>query len=463
MLAVQVLASGAAPAVADSPPPAVVEHLAEAIRIRTISHQDPSKLDPEAFAAFRSFLRSTYACVFSKVEFELVSEHSLLGRWPGSDASLEPVLLEGHYDVVPIEPGTFEDWTHPPWSGAIADGFVWGRGAMDDKAAVVSLFEAADALCREGFAPARTLWLAIGHDEEVAGSRGASEMARILDERGVRLAFMIGEGGGLARHHPLLPDDRVAMIGLAEKTYVTLHFSVLGTGGHSSAPPRDSAIVRMAKAMTALHEQPMETKIVSPVDDMLEALAPHIGGLTGLVLAYPSLTGPLVASQLSGDRIGQTLVRTTTGVTLFSAGVKENVVPQRAEASVNFRLLPGDDLDDLLAAVRERIDDDGIEIDGDLWGPIAPVADREGEGYRRIEATLASVFPEAVIVPTLVTATTDSRHYAILTDDVLRARPYTIDLSYPLGIHDTNERLAVESLVEAEAFYRELLPAISKP
>ena len=451
------------PSAAAASDASAVVHLAEALRIQTISHQDASRFDAAAFRAFDAFLQETYPRAFSELAVEKVSDYSLLIRWGGSDESLPPVLFEGHYDVVPIEPGTLVDWTHAPFSGAVVDGVVWGRGAVDDKLAVVAMFEAIEELLRRGFEPQRSLWFAIGHDEEIGGRQGAAKIAAQLAERGVHFEYMVGEGGGVIESYPVLPDRPMAMIGLAEKTYVTMHLSAVGEGGHSSAPPRDNAIVRLGYALAALHENPFDTKLVSPVSDMFEALAPHVGGLTGFAFEQQWIAAPLLRSQLAGDRIGQTMVRTTTGVTMFDAGVKENVVPQRATAAVNFRVLPGDDPDELVEQVRALIDDPEIEIRAEVWGPIAPVADKNAEGYRRIRAALEKVIPEVVVVPGLVTATTDTRHYAELADNVYRARPYTIDLAEPVGVHDTNESIQVRSVTEGIDFYLELMQSVARP
>ncbi len=185
LVAIALLA--AVPAVADPHPP-MVERLAAAIRFETVSHQDPARRDRGAFEAFLDFLRTSYPKTFSRLEVESVSELSLLLTWSGSQADLAPVLLDAHYDVVPVEPGTVQDWTHPPFAGEIKDGYIWGRGAIDDKGAVIGLFEATERLLGEGFEPQRTLYIAIGHDEEIGGEHGAMRIAALVEQRGVQLA-----------------------------------------------------------------------------------------------------------------------------------------------------------------------------------------------------------------------------------------------------------------------------------
>jgi carboxypeptidase PM20D1 len=293
----------ARPATAQEAAPAVT-HLAEAIRIPTISHQDPEQVDTAAFDTFLAYLEDTYPTAFETLEVERVNGYSLLMRWPGAQDDLPPVLFDAHYDVVPIEPGTEADWTHPPFSGATADGYVWGRGSIDDKVAVIVTLEALESLTAEGFRPERTLYFSFVHDEEVGGEQGAGGVVEVLEGRGVRFAYVVGEGGGLMQDSPLLPGRDVAMIGLAEKTYLTLTLRSSGKGGHSSTPPRDSSIVRLAKALQKLHENPFDARLVSPVDDLLRALGQHQGGVTGWMLRNQWISKPLLVSQLAADPMG---------------------------------------------------------------------------------------------------------------------------------------------------------------
>ena len=456
------LVAMASPAAAAEPAP-VVQHLAAAIRFQTVSHQDPERFDAAPFLAFRRFVEETYPRVFSELAVTSVSEHSLLIEWSGSRTDLEPVLFEAHYDVVPVEPGTQDSWTHPPFDGVIDETHVWGRGALDDKAAVIALFEAMEGLLGQGFSPERTLLFAIGHDEEVGGSQGAGQIAALLTERGVRLAYMVGEGGSVIESYPLLPDRTVAMIGLAEKTYLTLRIRAVGPGGHSSSPPEDYATVRLARAITALHENPFDAELVSPVSEMLEALAPHMGGFMGLVLGNQWATGPVIASQMASDPIGQAMVRTTMATTMLDAGVKENVIPQQAEATMNLRLLPGHTPDDVIERIRTVIDDENVTVESNDWGLSPPVSDPDGEGYAVIRSAIETVLPEAIVVPGLLMASTDTRQYASLTAGVYRFHPYTLDLSEPIGVHGTDEHVSRAGMRDAVTIYVELVKGAAGP
>jgi carboxypeptidase PM20D1 len=179
-------------------PAGAAERLAGAVRIPTVSHEDPAAFDGTAFQALHAYLQAQFPRVHSQLRRETVGTHSLLYTWRGSDSTLKPILLMGHLDVVPVEPGTEGQWQEPPFSGRIADGMVWGRGSIDNKSGVLGTLEAVDLLLAEGYRPARTVYLAYGHDEEVGGTRGAREVAALLRRRGVELEMVLDEGGVIA-------------------------------------------------------------------------------------------------------------------------------------------------------------------------------------------------------------------------------------------------------------------------
>lgn len=443
--------------------PSEVANLVSAVQFKTISHQQVSEIDYSQFEQFLAFIKSSYPLTFAGLEVETVAQYSLLLTWHGTNKDLRPVLMDSHYDVVPIEPGTESDWQQSPFAGVIVDGYLWGRGAIDDKASVIATLEAIERLLAEGFQPERTLLFSLGHDEEIGGDNGAANISALIASKNIRLEYMIGEGGVIVDGHPLLGDELLAMVALAEKTYVTLTLTAKGQGGHSSQPPKDNSIVKLSKAVTALHENPFPASLESPVSDMFEALAPHVGGFMGFAFDNQWLTGGLLARQLSKDRINSTMVRNTTGVTMFNSGIKENVVPQTAEAKVNFRLLPGMSVEKLLVEVKAIINDPDIVVTPKSWKKTPPVADKNHVAYQKIEQSVLSVLPDAIVVPGLMTASSDTPHYANLTDNVYRFHAYTIGVNLASTIHGTDERIAVESVVNAVKITRKLIESASTP
>jgi carboxypeptidase PM20D1 len=255
----------------------------------------------------------------------------------------------------------------------------------------------------------------------------------------------------------------MAMVALAEKTYVTLTLTAKGQGGHSSQPPKNNSIVKLSKAVIALHENPFPATLESPVSDMLETLAPHIDGVTGFIFDNQWLTSGLLASQLSKDPVNSTLVRNTTAITMFNSGIKENVVPQTAEAKVNFRLLPSMSVEQLITAANAIINDADIVVTSTAWKKLPTIADKNHPGFKKISWSVLSVFPNAIVAPGLMTASSDTPHYANLTDNIYRFHAYTIDFNHTGTIHGTDERIAIDSVVNAVKITRQLIKSASTP
>jgi carboxypeptidase PM20D1 len=433
------------------------ERLGKAVQFQTVSYQDRSQINLDEFRRFHEYLKATYPLVFAQLQVETVNGYSLLIRWPGSDPAMAPILFTAHMDVVPIEPGTERDWDHPPFAGVVTDERIYGRGTLDDKQGLLSILEAAESLLAEGFVPPRTLVFAFGHDEEISGREGAGKIAEVMRERGWHFAWMVDEGGMLMSDNPLLPDRSVAIINVTEKGYLTLTLTATGEGGHSSRPPKISTIGRLSAALARIENNPFPTRLVGPVEAMLEAMAPYVEQPQRFVLGNLWLTGGVVADRMSEDPLTDSYVRTTTALTMFNAGVKENVVPQRAEAKINFRLLPGDTPETVVSRITALVDDPGIEITHDEWDKVPGVSDYRGGGFAVIAEAVQSVYPEAVIVPSLLIATTDTRHYIDLADNQYRFQGVMVDTSQARTIHGTNEYVGVQSYERAIEVARQMM------
>ena len=427
------------------------ENLAEAVRFKTISFQDRAQIDYQQFDALNTFLTETYPRVFSQLQVESVSEYSWLIRWPGTDETLSPILFTAHTDVVPVEPGTEGDWSHPAFAGIVADGRVYGRGTLDDKQGVISLLEAAEQLLAEGYQPTREIVFAFGHDEEISGLQGAGVIAQRMKALGLEFDWMVDEGGLVLLDSPVLPGKSLAMINVAEKGYLTLTLTAQGAGGHSSSPPRVSTIGSLSNALAKIEANPFAPKLEEPVRTFLETLAPHVDQPNQFLFNNLWLTDWLVASQMAKETLTQPMVRTTTALTMFNAGVKENVIPQRAEAKVNFRLLPNDTPEDVIAAIEAIIDDPSITVSHDRWNQRPGIADMQGSGFEVISAAIQSVYPDAVIVPSLLQATTDTRHYVDLARNQYRFHGTQMKPEQTASIHGTDEYISIASLEKTVA------------
>lgn len=440
-------------------PAGAAERLAGAVRIPTISHADPAAFDPAAFQALHGYLRDAFPRVHAQLARETVGTHSLLYTWRGSDPSLAPILIAAHLDVVPVEPGTERSWTHDAFSGRIDEGFVWGRGAIDNKSAVVGSMEAVEMLLAEGFRPARTILLAYGHDEEVGGLRGAREIAALLARRGTKLESVLDEGGVIGDGVMPGVGAPTALVGIAEKGYVGVELTTRTAGGHSSLPPRESAIGILGAAVARLEARQMPARLEGPSLELFDHVGPALPFAQRAAFANLWATRPLVLRTLAGAPSTNAMVRTTTAVTIFEAGTKENVLPSRARAVVNFRIHPADSIAGVLAHVRRAIDDPRVEVKRTATFSAEPsaISSTTSASYRTLERTIREVAPDAIVAPYLVVVVADARHYAALGPNAFRFLPLRLVPRDLQRMHGTDERLAIRDYENAIRFYRRFM------
>ena len=435
------------------------ENLSNAIRHRTISFFDSDRRDRRAFLGFHSFLRETFPAVRRALDRELVGELSLLYRWLGSDESLEPVLLLAHQDVVPVPPDAVDSWTHPPFSGAIADGFVWGRGTMDDKSSLMAILEAVERLLDAGFAPRRTVFLAFGHDEEVGGAAGASAIAETLEGRGVRAAFVLDEGSAVLEAGVVGGiDSPLALVGVAEKGYLSVELSVKAAGGHSSMPPPTTAVGTLATAIYRLERNPMPTRLEGTTQQLFEYLGPEFPFHYRLLFANLWLFRPVLEWRLAKDPPTNAMLRTTTAATMIEGSPKDNVLPSYARAVVNFRILPGDNVQAVLAHVRRVVDDPRVAVEPLRLRrePTTP-SDVESPDFQLLARTIREVFGPIPVAPNLVLGGTDARHYERVSPDLYRFSPIRVSREDVSRAHGIDERLSVSSHAQAIRFFMRLI------
>jgi carboxypeptidase PM20D1 len=343
---------------------AVAERLGGAIRFQTIASRDDPEANAAEFRKLHDYLQQRYPKTHATLKRELVGGLSLLYTWPGTDPQAKPILLLAHQDVVPVSPGTESKWDVPPFSGEVKDGYIWGRGSWDDKGNLIAQMEAVEMLVASGFKPRQTVYLAFGHDEEISGLRGAVEIAKLLQSRGVKLDFVLDEG--LLITEGIMPGlaQPAALIGIAEKGFLSMVLKVPATPGHSSMPPPkgSSAIGMMSAALRRLDDEQLPAGIRGVAQEMFATMAPEMGGFQRVALSNLWLFGPVVQAQLEKGASTNALLRTTTALTVMKAGNAENVIPGLAEAVVNFRLLPGDTIASVTEHVRQKTGSDRFEL-----------------------------------------------------------------------------------------------------
>ena len=441
---------------------AAVQRLSQALQIRTISTETTSA-PPDVLAAFHAFLERSFPRLHSQLKREAVAGGSLLYTWPGSDTSAPALLLTAHQDVVPVEVGSEDKWSAPPFGGAVANDFVIGRGAIDDKGSLLAILEATERLLARGFRPRQTIYLAFGHDEERGGT-GAKAMAALLKRRGANIGLALDEGFAVLEGVIAGVNAPVAMIGVAEKGYVSVELTATGSGGHSSMPSDDNAAVRISRAVERLAEHPFPARLDGPTAAMFDGIAPYSGGTMRLALANRWLLGPLVKTQLLASPDTAAAIRTTTAPTIVSAGTKDNVLPQSARAVVNHRILPGDTVDSVLAHDRKVIEDGKVRVRAlrPAHNPSRPVSTESVE-YECLAAAIRAGFPEAAVAPGLVLGATDGRHYEGVARGVLRFSPITMRKADVARFHGNDERIGIADYMRAIAFYERLISASPPP
>jgi carboxypeptidase PM20D1 len=438
---------------------AVIARLSQALKIQTLSHQDAAKFKPEPFLQFHRMLEKSFPAVHQTLSLQLINEYSLLYKWVGSEPSLKPVVLLAHMDVVPVEPGTEKNWKHGAFSGDIADSYIWGRGTLDMKGVLMGLMEATEALVKSGFNPKRTLYLAFGHDEELGGPEGAGEIVEHLKQQGIQIAFTLDEGMMILDSKISPTKKELAVIGLAEKGYVTLELTAKGKGGHSSMPPSKTTVGSLSRAIVALEDNQMPPSLSGAAGYFFDTIARDMPFVQKMMFANLWLFEGLLLDQLVKNNVTSAMVRTTTAPTIIKGGVKSNVLPSQAQALVNFRIIPGNKVEDVVEHAKSAINDPGVEVNiyqGRGTSP-SPVARTDSESFNIIRRTVHEVFPGIASTPGLVIAGTDTKHYVQISDNNYRFAPMLVGTEDVAGIHGTNERIKIERYVKMIPYYARLM------
>lgn len=436
----------------------VAEHLSEAIQFATVSHQDPAQRDQQAFENFILWVATTYPELQATLSLQRLND-TLLYKWQGSDAQLKPILVTGHYDVVPVIPGTEDKWLQSPFAGVIADGVIWGRGALDDKSGVVGILEATNYLVKQGYEPKRTIYLSLGHDEELGGPNGAALVAKTLKDENVQLAWSLDEGSFL--FDKMFPgiDPLMASINVAEKGSVTLQIVAKSAGGHSSMPPRQTAVGILAAAITRLENNPVPGGLEGLSLQMFDTMSRYMPFIPRVYFANRWLFSGVLDDQLSEQGMTNAMLRTTTAPTMLSASVKVNVLPIEAIAVVNFRLHPRDSVESVIEHVKRVVESENVEVrvpEGS-GRAASEVSDWNSPGFSQIADSLRQIYDGVVITPGLMIAGSDSRHYGKVADDAFRFNPFVVSAKDLTGFHGTNESIRVDNFAQGIRVYIQII------
>jgi carboxypeptidase PM20D1 len=434
----------------------IIQKFAHSIVFSTISYENKKDMIYDKFLMFHKYLENNFPLLHKTLKKTVVNEFSLVYEWPGTYLNLKPILLMGHQDVVPVENGTETlKWDVDPFAGEIKDGYIIGRGTMDQKLAVLGTMEAVEHLIKRSFRPTRTVYLAFGHDEEIGGQEGAKHVARMFQERGISFEFILDEGLPVLKDVVPGVQSHVALVGVAEKGRVFLELSVRSAGGHGSMPPKHTAIGIMAQAINKLENNRMPAKLTNTIRTMLEYLAPEIHSWPLRIIASNLwiFERPVLYIMESMSNAANALIRTTTSVSLVHGGTKINVLPNKVVASIDHRVIPTETVEDLIEHHASVINDASVHIEVTESLAAAPETPVGTPAYIHIAKSIRRTFGELPVIPGLMIGSTDTAHFWHLSHNIFRLSPMVLTLHDTSRIHGFNERISIEGYYKAIEFY----------
>jgi len=432
---------------------AAAARLAELIRIPTVSSRNPADADSGAFARFRERLVELYPETHRALDREVLGDGALLYRWrSGSDQP--PLVLMAHYDVVPV---AGQEWAEDPFSGRIGDGCVHGRGAIDDKGALVAILEAVESLVASGVTPSRDVYLSFGNDEEVAGV-GAQLAVETLTARGIRPWAVLDEGGAVVSGvFPGVP-GATAVVGLAEKGLLDVDLITTDPGGHASSPVRGGAPARLARAVLRIDENPFPARVHDVVLAMIDALGRQAPTGYRALFAHARYLRPVLALLLSrSGREANALIRTTVAITQLEGSKAPNVLATRARASANIRIALGETVQSTVDRLRRVIDDPAVELRVVAGNDPSPVSRADNAAFALVSEATRSVYPDAAVAPYVMVQASDARHFSQICDSVYRFMPFDLSRDELASLHAADERISIAALHRGAGFFRYLI------
>ncbi|KIM44930.1 hypothetical protein M413DRAFT_442904 [Hebeloma cylindrosporum] len=483
-----------------------INWLAGAVRVPTESfdNMDPVGQDPrwEAFAPFHEYLVAAFPLVHANLKLTKVNTYGLYYEWKGSDASLKPLLLAAHQDVVPVDPTTVDQWTHPPYSGYFDGKRIWGRGSSDDKSGLIGILSTIETLLEFKFKPTRTVVLSFGFDEESSGFHGAGKLGPYLEsvygENG--FAMVVDEGSGFSQQFGSV----VATPGIAEKGFINVLVEVTAPGGHSSIPPAHTSIGILSALLVHYEKNPYEVKIGrhEPVYDTLQCIAEHAKSVPSHLRtvikrsAHSKRALHALQAFVRKDKVLSSLVGTTQAIDIIHGGVKSNALPEQAWAIVNHRVAVVSSLDEvkdhdtaLLTSLSEkfnltynafgsRISEEGAPASGTLTlsdayngglepAPITPTG-KDAAPYQLLSGTIKATYnahrslsdndDSVIVAPSMMTGNTDTRFYWKLSQHIFRYNHHNAGSTNSLGgIHTVNEFKEIDGFLEIIRFFTTLI------
>jgi carboxypeptidase PM20D1 len=442
-----------------------IDRFCKAIQIDTSWPKDAlfgDKIAEAPLRSFQDFLLSSYPAFSKNTEHWILSPYAMIFRWQGSSKESNPILFTAHYDVVPVEE---EKWTVSPFGAEQKDGFIYGRGTLDMKSNLISLMEAAEEAVARGFVPKQDVYFAFGGDEERAGLYGAIEMAKWFQERSVHFSWVFDEGTMVALNQISWIDKPLALLSIEEKGFMSVELSVDQAPGHASRPPNEQAIVTLANALIRVSKKPFPYRLTPTVETFFKKIGVLSSGAIGFFLRHARLFMPLLVMVMKKNPTMASMLHTTLAMTQLEGSKADNVMPSSVKAVFNLRLLDPWTVESAMEYLRKVIKDDRVKLRISNLStnpvPANPLhAQEKGPGYDIVKAAIEKAFPEVPVLPFLMVATTDSRHYKNISDGIFRFGPQKLVPKELAGVHGHDERISLDNLNNAFTFYSCLLGAL---
>lgn len=430
-----------------------VDHLAQMVRVPTVSNPDPTLMDEEIFQQFRDLIQKLYPNVFATCTYERVDHTGLLFTWKGK-SSEDPVVLMAHYDVVPV---VAEQWEHPPFCGEVFDGALWGRGTLDTKITLMGILESAEELIKKGFVPQHDVYFSFGGDEEVNGPAAPATVA-LLRERGIQPAFVVDEGGAVVEGVFPGVTKPIAVVGIGEKGLMEATLTAKSGGGHASMPPQQTAVGILSQAVANVEKHPFPARISKPVQELFNNVGRYAPFGLRIVFANLWCFGGLL--KCLGQKLGcelNAMMRTTVAATMVEGSKQSNVLPGSAKATLNLRLLNPDTPEDVLAHLRKAVNDPRVEVAMNHGRPASPYADTNCPQWAVLQKAIGQTWGEAIVSPYLMLACSDSYQYSAICNNVYKFSAMAMTREERGLLHNHNERIRVENVGRTVEFFTRLM------
>lgn len=458
-----------------------IQRFSGGLKIPTVSSGELGKFDYSTFDTIKEYLKASYPLIYENAEFTEINKYGLVFKLKGSNSSLDPILFLSHTDVVP--PGdaeikdksenifrpddkplpavskVAEDWDFGPFSGAVANGRIYGRGSIDMKGMLFSLMESMNNLIKNKHIPQRDIYLAFGFDEEVGGQQGAVKIAEYFKSKSLKFDAVYDEGGLILEKGSVSGiDSDVAVIGCAEKGFLSVKIKVKGLGGHASMPPTESAIGKAAVIMQRLEHDQMKPLITPLINEFFTNIGGSMSFVNRMGISNQWLLKPVLLSQLTKNNSTNALVRTTTALTMMKGSDAPNVLSPEVEFVVNFRLLPGNTVKDVKEHIANATKDFDVELeDIDSVKEASAVSPTNTKGFKLIEAAIREIHPTAIATPYLTVGGTDAYKYQIVSENIYRFMPIKINDAEKQSIHSTNEYLSIENYMKMIHYFEYIM------